>query len=123
MKLKKGDYVFYEFNICQIVDIDGDVCSLDAGFGHYGGVHISEIIELNLSTVEISLYFSKLKDKIPNDIVNYRKISNHLVELWLDFCKSKTSNNGIVANNFINEVLEKYQQIKNIEIDGIKVFE
>jgi hypothetical protein len=123
MKFKKGDYVFYEFNICKIDDFDGDIYSLDAGFGKYDGVHISEIIELNLETTNISIYFSKLKDKIPLDMINYRKISRHLVELWLDFCKNEKSGNCINAKNFMNKILDKYQEIKNTEIDGIKVFE
>ena len=130
-KMKIGEFVFYEFELCQIKKMDGNkitaVCSVNF---ETSGFDLSELCRpLTLRTKIISDNFAYYNKKFHENeykaILNYSDIYQWLVNKWIAACDTdnETALNKKLeeVKEFYNETIKLCESTKSICVKGVRV--
>lgn len=131
-KFKKGDFVFCEFKLQEIMEMKNDqVTEVSDGYFRHGSNDLNDrCFHLSLRVKTISDFFDETHDKIhklKNNALNYPDMMNYLVVKWAECCETS---NDKQAREITDSVEKWFQEVetyvkddlKNKSIGGVKVF-
>lgn len=131
MKYKEGDWVYYDFKLCQIKEIeDGIYYRVTDGFFQTSGSALSDsFFPLDLRIKSISdefKYHSDLFHKLSFNALNHPDINRKLVSMWIEACNNKDDNEKIgeiydKLHKFYDDVKMEIEKIRMISINDVKL--
>lgn len=131
-KFKVGEECFCEFKLSKVKSTEDDrITSVNDGYITQSGYDLSpECQPINdgtkLITVAVNTSYDVIREIAGNTNINYPRIHQNLVELWIKLCESidnfeEYNRNQHTLSNFTENLCESLRVMKNMEIDGIKI--
>lgn len=132
MTFKKNDFVFCDFELQQILDMEGkNVTEVSDGYFRMSSNSLNDrCFEISLKNKNISEFFKETSNKlftIKNNALNHPDPHRYLINKWVECCNEKDMK---LVNNKITEVKNWYEELSNYvngavdekSIGGVKVF-
>ena len=133
---KKGDWVLFEFKVCQITDMEGGhVTGVSDGQFHTGSSSLDHKIRpLTLRNLRISQEYGYYYDwlhKNGSRSLNFPDIHRHMVKLWTDSCDIIEEDWETPAmckdvyrevHNFIDDIKDQLKKNEDRSSHGVKLF-
>lgn len=130
MKLKQGDWCFKEYELHQVKSIDGDIVKLSDGYttSTTSGYYIYDrcfplTLGIKIISGEYKHHYRKLKE-ITYVNINWPDVCRKLESLWINDCIKHENGVDITYNelhNFVNDIIDKCERIKNEHVNGISI--
>lgn len=133
MKFKTGDWIFNEFELKQIVEMEGDrITSVSSGAFRLSGNSLNDVsFPLDLNIKLISNEYEHIKDKLYKDTqrvnINWPDISRWFVSHWAETCQKPTNREWIQKRyqqlyKFADGIREKVEDARQGEVSGVSIF-
>lgn len=133
MEFKIGDWVFSEYELKQITEIEGDqVTGVTCGlFSHHGSSLNYCIFPLEISIKRISNEYEHWEKKVRENEgrlhLNWPDLHRWFVDHWAGTClvrddDEKVKERYVRLREFCHAVIDKCLQEKTVEVDGIALF-
>jgi hypothetical protein len=130
-RFKEGDWCFCEFELKQIVVMDGNcITSVTNGFIRSSSLDLSDRcypLDLKVKTISDSVkYWSDKFHKIKLNI-NHPDLNRELINRWTDICDARFNEEKCKAlmqslDEFGKSIVEACEDLKCKEIAGVKLF-
>jgi hypothetical protein len=128
MNFKVGDWVYHNFELCQIMNYSDDLGVHELSTGAFGtGGRNLFCVPLNkrnkLISEEFEFQYRKLKDL---QGLNFPDIFSYLIETW-EICVSETSDDNVKKHyqkisEFVNNIIELSNQRLKTTVSGVEIF-
>ena len=132
LKFQKGDWVFCEFKLQQIMETNENrITEVSDGMFRMGSYDISDrCFPLTLSIKRVSdvvSYWSKQFHEAKCNGLNHPDLNRALISRWVDICEN--IDNEKLANEKMEElskfgksVMDKIINLKYEEVEGVRIF-
>jgi hypothetical protein len=131
-KAKKGDWVFCEYKLQRVTDVeDGRITGVSDGYMSTGGHSLNEeCFSMNIDIKRISDGVKYWSDKIHGlkcGGLNHPDIHRELLRRWVEICDNKDNEEkmeelyGELAN-FAKSIIFASEKLVEETVSGIKVF-
>jgi len=132
LKFQKGDWVFCEFKLQQIMETNENrITEVSDGMFRMGSYDISDrCFPLTLSIKRVSdvvSYWSKQFHEAECKGLNHPDLNRALISRWVDICEN--IDNEKLANEKMEElskfgksVMDKIINLKYEEVEGVRIF-
>lgn len=127
--MEVGDYGFYDFELCQIKEMqDGRITEVSDGHCSHGSHDLtSEWFPLSLRNKNISRTFFDLNNKVHEtgfNFINYPDIKNYLTSQWVRACYANDKKVIEIieeTREFVKDALEYIDGVRKHTINGVRI--
>ena len=130
--IKKGEWCFFEFKLCQVMEIENDsIKEVSDGFFRTSGSDLSDrCFPLDMKIKQISdnvNYWREKFHELKNNSLNHPDLNRELVKRWIELCENKNNDEKLKKlyeelNNFSNSVIRKVNDLNFENVEGVNLF-
>lgn len=130
-KFKKGDWVYYEFDLCQVDKVkEGQVTEVGNGIISTSGTDLL-CYPLTKQIKYVSTFVmgkeKDLREKTANSNLNWPDLHQEFVKRWSEMCDHVLDDKEILSlsknmANWIATITLKVLEVKEMHIDNLKLF-
>lgn len=132
---KKGDWLYFEFNLSQVKEVyKGKPSCVTNGYIRTGGSmgDLSDRcypLDMDIKLISGAVdYWSKRFHALEHNSLNHPDLHRELVRRWVEICDNKDDDKKVQElydklATFGNSVLKKVKEVKeDISVEGVKLF-
>ena len=130
MEIKEGDWLFYEFRLVKVKEIENSHITVSTGWIEMGNISADHCFPLTLSNKIISDQFDDLYQKLHKNYrnLNWPDIRRWMANKWAEACAVSENEKEMrrrfsdEANDYVNEIISEAENLSFKTVGGMKPF-